>query len=215
MLMARPQTEVTGEGNTESYEEIWVYSLDGKREQLIDTAFSSVQKAACSDDGRYIALLEQSDGARLIYLYDCKTDGLTFLSADGLGDYTADFDWGDNGVLYIMCGDDSMQLMAYDPTAAQAGGEAIYAVEEREGGYGNVGATNGKVYFNDEYGNVYAVDAQSGQRELFDIADGFVLAPDGSSMLLIRYEDGENASMATLVLCDLTSGEQVQIAGRA
>ena len=39
MLMARPQTEVTGEGNTESYEEIWVYSLDGKREQLIDTAF--------------------------------------------------------------------------------------------------------------------------------------------------------------------------------
>ena len=54
-----------------------------------------------------------------------------------------------------------------------------------------------------------------GQRELFDIADGFVLAPDGSSMLLIRYEDGENASMATLVLCDLTSGEQVQIAGRA
>lgn len=215
MLMARPQTEVTGEGNTESYEEIWVYSLDGKREQLIDTAFSSVQKAACSDDGRYIALLEQSDGARLIYLYDCKTDGLTFLSADGLGDYTADFDWGDNGVLYIMCGDDSMQLMAYDPAAAQAGGEAIYAVEEREGGYGNVGAANGKVYFNDEYGNVYAVDAQSGQRELFDIADGFVLAPDGSSMLLIRYEDGENASMATLVLCDLTSGEQVQIAGRA
>ncbi len=212
MIMARPQVELTGDGATETFEEVWVYHQDGKRERLMDTAFSSVQKAVCSRDGRYIALLEQSDGARLLYLYDRRDGGLLFLSAEGMGDYTADLSWGGDGVLYAMCGDDSMQLMAYEPRLAEMGEEPLRAVEEREGGYGNVGAAGGVVYFNDEYGNIYAVDAQSGSRELFDVGDGFLLSPDGSKIVLIVYEDGENTSRATLVLCDLKSGERVQIA---
>ena len=79
MVMARPQVETTGDGTTSTYEEIWLYQLDGTREPLLDTAFSSVQKAAYSPDTRYIALLEQSSGARLLYLYDRRDGGLLFL----------------------------------------------------------------------------------------------------------------------------------------
>lgn len=60
MVMARPQVETTGDGTTSTYEEVWLYQLDGTREPLLDTAFSSVQKAAYSPDTRYIALLEQT-----------------------------------------------------------------------------------------------------------------------------------------------------------
>ena len=94
-------------------------------------------------------------------------------------------------------------------------GESLRAVEEREGGYGNVGEAGGIVYFNDEYGNVYAVDTATGTRELFEIADGFLLSPDGSRMLQIVYEDGENGSLATMYLCDLASGTRMQIAAQA
>lgn len=214
MIMARPQTEISGDGESETYEEIWIYHLNGKREQLMDTPFSSVQKAAYSKDGRYIALLEQSDGTRLLYLYDSQNAGLLFLSSEGLGDYTADFAWGNNGVLYAMCGDDSMQLMAYSTQLAQRGEEAISAVEEREGGHGNVDTAGSKVYFNDEYGNIYTVDVDTGERELFDNGDGFLLSPDGSKMVLILYEDGENESQATLILCDLITGTKLQIAAQ-
>ena len=93
--------------------------------------------------------------------------------------------------------------------------EPLRAVEEREGGYGNVGEAGGIVYFNDEYGNVYAVDTATGTRELFEIADGFLLSPDGSRMLQIVYEDGENGSLATMYLCDLASGTRMQIAAQA
>lgn len=215
MVMARPQVETTGDGTLSTYEEIWLYQLDGSREQLLNTAFSSVQKAAYSPDTRYIALLEQSNGARLLYLYDRQDGGLLFLSAEGLGDYTSDFAWGQDGVLYAMSGSDTMQLMAYDPSLAEIGQEALRAVEEREGGYGNVGEAGGVVYFNDEYGNVYAVDTATGSRELFEIADGFLLSPDGSRMLLIAYEDGEDSALATLYLCDLAAGTRMQIAAQA
>jgi len=215
MVMARPQVETTGDGTTSTYEEVWLYQLDGTRAPLLDTAFSSVQKAAYSPDTRYIALLEQSSGARLLYLYDRRDGGLLFLSAEGFGDYTSDFAWGQDGVLYAMSGSDTMQLMAYDPAVAEMGQEPLRAVEEREGGYGNVGEAGGIVYFNDEYGNVYAVDTATGTRELFEIADGFLLSPDGSRMLQIVYEDGENGSLATMYLCDLASGTRMQIAAQA
>lgn len=215
MVMARPETEVTGEGETSTYEEIWLYQLDGTRERLLDAAFASVEKAAYSPDTRYIALLEQSDGARLLYLYDRLSDGLLFLSAEGLGDYTSDFAWGEDGALYAMSGSDTMQLMAYDPALAALGQEPLRAVEEREGGYGSVGCAYGMVYFNDEYGNVYRVDISTGTRELFEIADGFLLSPDGRYMVLIAYEGGENSNLATLYLCDLEHGTRMQIAAQA
>ncbi|MGN1248815.1 MAG: hypothetical protein ACI4XW_01970 [Candidatus Spyradocola sp.] len=217
MVMARPQREVTGDGVAEQYEEIWVYHpLTGRREQLIDAAFSSVQKAELSRDGRYIAVMELSDGARLMYLYDRLEDSLLFLSAEGLGDYTADFAWGTNGRLYLMSGDDSMQLMCCDPALLnQRGAEAVTAVEEREGGYGNVGAAGGKVYFSDETGSIYAVDAGTGERVLFDEGDGFLLSPDGEKMVVIDYEESETGSVADLMLCDLTSGLCIRIASQA
>lgn len=217
MVMARPQREVTGEGQNEVYEEIWVYHpATGRREQLIDAAFSSVQKAALSRDGRYIAVMELSDGARLMYLYDRIGGSLLFLSAEGLGDYTADFAWGANGRLYLMSGDDSMQLMCCDPALlSQRGAEPITAVEEREGGYGNVGAAGGKVYFSDETGSIYAVDAGSGERVLYDDGDGFLLSPDGGKMVVIDYEESETGSVADLTLCDLDSGLRIRIAAQA
>lgn len=217
LAMARPQREVTGEGQVETYEEIWVYHpTTGRREQLIDAPFSSVQKAALSRDGRYIAVMELSDGARLMYLYDRIEGSLLFLSAEGLGDYTADFAWGANGKLYLMSGDDSMQLMCCNPALlTQRGAEPVTAVEEREGGYGNVGAAGGKVYFSDETGSIYAVDASTGERVLFDDGDGFQLSPDGDKMAVIDYEESETGSVADLTLCDLSSGLRIRIAAQA
>ena len=211
LLMACPQTALSGDGETESIEELWVYGASGKRKKLLETPFFSIQKAAVSPDGRYIAILEAADGDRLLYLYDTQSDALTFLSAEGFGDYTADFCWGENGILYGMCGDESMQMIAFDPKI-QPIEDAFTAVEEREGGNGNVAVSGDHVYFNDEYGNVYSVSILDSTRELYETADGFLLSPDGQNMLLITYDDIETGNQVTLNLKNISSGEKTEIA---
>ncbi len=211
LLMACPQESISGDGEEETVEELWLYAGTGKRSRLLDSLFASVQKAAVSPDGRTIAILEQTGGDRLLYLYDTQNQGLTFLSAEGLGDYTADFCWGANGVLYIMCGDESMQLMAFDPVVTPIE-DALTAVEEREGGNGNVAVSGDSVYFNDEYGSVYAVSTVDATRELYETADGFLLSPDGKQMLLISYDDAEVSNSVTLTLKSTETGEKTEIA---
>lgn len=216
MLMARPIVTETAEGNAITGEELWVYNLNtGRRERLAEAEFASVQKAAFSKDKRYIAILDAQDGARLMYLFDRHNKGLTFLTAEGMGDYTADFAWGKDGRLYAMCGEDHMQLMAYDPALALRGEDALAALEEREGSFGSVGWANGKVCFSDADGKIYALDTETKERELLEESSGFLLSPDGNRMLLIDAEEAEGSTLSTLRVRDMKSGLSVQIAAQA
>lgn len=209
MVMARPVVEE----ETVLGEQLWVYNLNtGRREQLTDAMFVSVQKAAFSKDMRYIAIMDADDGARLMYLYDRRLDALTFLSAEGMGDYTADFAWGGDGRLYAMCGDDSMQLMAYDPSLAQQDLNPLQPLEEREGSFGSVGWANGAVCFADKDGKIYTVDVDTHERVCFEESGGFILSPDGQKMLLTDVEETENGIVTTLRLRDMTTGLTLQIA---
>ncbi len=211
LLMARPMVD---EETGAACEELWAYSLaTGRRGRVTDAVFASIGKAAISKDGRYIAVLEQKDGARWMYLFDRHNEGLQFISAEGMGDYTADFAWGEDNALYAMCGEESMQLMAYDPDAPEE--ERLRAVEEREGSFGSVGAAGGQVYFNDDAGNIYRVGTDGGEREVFATAEAFLLSPDGTKMLLVTYEAAaeEGAQrLATLEVCDLATDARSVIA---
>ena len=216
MVMARPIVEEVDGADAITGEELWVYNLNtGRREQLSDAVFVSVQKAAFSSDWRYLAFVDQDEGARLMYLLDRRSGGLTFLSAEGMGDYTADFAWGTDGRLYAMCGEDSMQLMAYDPVVAQSDEDALTAMEEREGSYGSVGYADGKVFFGDRDGLLYALDAQTHERVQFEETSGFLLSPNGKKMLLIDVELMEDdTTVTTLRVRDMASGLTVQIASQ-
>lgn len=209
MLMARPVVEE----ETISGEEIWVYNLNtGRRIQLCEAQFVSVQKAAFSKDMRYIAIMDIDDGARLMYLFDRRTGGLTFLSAEGMGDYTADFAWGGDGKLYAMCGEDSMHLMSYDPALALRNEDPLTALEEREGSFGSVGWANGTVCFADAQGKIHMLDADTHERVQFEESGGFLLSPDGEKMLLTDLEETETGIVTTLRLRSMSSGLTVQIA---
>ena len=209
MVMARPIVQedvICGE-------ELWVYNLNtGRREQLSEAVFVSVQKAAFSKDNRYIAIMDADEGARLMYLFDRRTGGLTFLTSEGMGDYTADFVWGSDGRLYAMCGDDSMQLMAYDPAMASSGEDAFTTMEEREGSFGSVGWADDRVCFADADGKIYTLDAQTQERTLLEESGGFVLSPDGQKMLLTDVEETDAGVMTTLRLRDMATGLTLQIA---
>lgn len=213
MIMAKPiveEEQVLGE-------EIWVYNLNtGRRERVMDATFTSVQKAAFSADMRYLAIMDADDGARLMYLFDRRSGSLSFLSAEGMGDYTADFTWGADGKLYAMCGEDTVQLTAYDPALALQGKDALIPLEAREGSPGSVGWTNGAVCFADADGKIYMLDAATGERTQFEESAGFVLSPDGQKMLLTDVEEMEDGSLiTTLRIRDMASGLTMQIAQQA
>lgn len=205
-VVARP---LEGE---EAGEEVWIYSLEGQREKLFEGEFSSLQKAAVTADGRYLSLVEQLSGARMVYVYDRQQGGLELLSAQGFGDYTSDIAWSAENKLYAMTGNDVMQLMVYDPSLSGSEQSAVRAVEEREGTYGTLGCAGGWVYFSDEFGDILRVNPETTTRELFTPGDGFQLSNDGQFMAVTMYIDNEDGSVTSYLSVKSIQGqEQAQV----
>lgn len=195
-IMAKPFSTTDDAGMPVTYEEVWRYAFDGSvREKLFDGEFNTLQKAAVSPDGQYLAIIEQLSGMRMVYVYTFEGSTLDLLSTQGFGEYTADMAWSQNNKLYAMTGDDMMQLLMYDPTLAQSEQSATNGVEEREGSFGNIACTGNYVYFYDDNGDVMRVDTTTGVRELFALADGFRMDPTGTYAALSSYVDQDDGSM--------------------
>lgn len=189
-LCARPAIRSDGE----SFEEIWVYNTDGTRFRYLESEITYVQQAKFSNDGRYLAFMDKTEYRQLMYLYDTADKSLDFLSAEGLSDFTVDFSWSDNGLLYVMSGDEEMRLLACDPAMETEDESRVTPVEEAIGSFGSVFCAGEYVYFNDgESGMIVRVEPVEGIRTEYVKGTGFSISPDGKTMLIIRRgEDGDS-----------------------
>ena len=214
-LCAHPISQIEG-NETVAYEQLWIYDTQGKRTPFLDMDFAAVDAARFSPDGNYLAFIERVEAKRLLYLYDMRTGSLDFLSAEGMGDFTASFAWSADNKLYALSGTYSIQLMRFDPSLADQDESRVSAVEERYGGVGNVGCANGKVYINgDAAGTIYEIDLQTGERAEFADGDDFFTAPGGDLMLISYYEtSGENGGYDTqtgVKVRNMDTGEEIEL----
>ena len=122
---------------------MWIIETNGKKTQLELPYFYSVEKAAASADGRYIAILDSGIENKVLYVYDTQEGMLRNLGEEGLGRLTTSFAWDpEQPVIYAMTGEDSLQLKKYDVT--QPG--AVEGVEEQPGADSKIELAGGKVY---------------------------------------------------------------------
>ena len=186
-LMARQiLVENLAGGSTQKYEQLYLYPENDVPKVLADVEMGLIAKAEFSPDGSMVAFIEVSDGFRLLYLYDSRTDTLLYLPGEGLGEYTADFAWNTDGRLYCMCGAEKMQLMLFDPYLSEDDEERIQVVEEREGFSGNIFLCQGKLYLNGDDNMIYVLDPATQERGGY--ADGSILSitEDGRYMAILR-----------------------------
>jgi hypothetical protein len=127
-------------------------------------------KAEFSDDGKYIAFLEQGDTNRSLYIYNTTNNTILTAAEAGFGVDTANFVWGSGDeykdVIYAITGENEMlQMMAYKlPESGNNSTPVVETLAENAFTEGDMGFFNGKIYYS-QYGEnpsdtgVYTFDA--------------------------------------------------------
>ena len=198
-------------------EKLWIIETNGKKTQLELPYFYSVEKAAASADGRYIAILDSGIENKVLYVYDTQEGMLRNLGEEGLGRLTTPFAWDpEQPVIYAMTGEDSLQLKKYDVT--QPG--AVEGVEEQPGADSKIELAGGKVYFadksaNDGAGMIYSVDIASQERKEITQGVDFTISNDGGYLAAVvpvkNEEDPEALSYAVTIKNLTTEAEPVEV----
>jgi hypothetical protein len=144
-----------GDNGTEAttYEKIYMCEVGAKTPTLLsDFEYSSIQKAVFSDDGRYLAFLDNQEGKRSLYIYDTsdtKASQVSTAAESGFGEDTASFTWGSgtaNHTIYGITGEsDMLQLMAYELKDNQL--PKVETLMESAFTEGSMGFYDGKVYY--------------------------------------------------------------------
>ncbi len=194
-------------------EKLWTLDINGRIQNVDTPEFSSIDKAAYSFDGRYLALLDVSIENRVLYVYDFTSGALINLGEEGFGSQTTSFAWSESeDVLYAMSGYESLQLRKC--SFAGDGSFVISAVEEQAGDEGNIAVFGQRVFFADSVaGKVYEIGET--RRELATGTD-IRISPDGKKLLVLETTASQNEQVLTsLKLCDIDSGETTLIASHA
>ena len=185
-------------------EKLWILDPNGRIKNIDTPDFFSIDEAAFSVDGRYIALLDVSIENRVLYVYDFETQTLYNLGEEGFGSLTASFAWSDStDELYAMTGTDAMQLMSC--IFLPDGSVQVAPVEEEPGAQGRLAVFNGTVYYADSAaGQVYEIATP---RRNITSGDDIKISPDGKSLLVLdTYSTVDEQVLTSLKLCDIESG---------
>lgn len=143
-----------------SYEKLYLKEVDSTTPTLLsDFEYLNIKKAEFSDDGKYIAFLEQGDKNRSLYIYNTATNTILTAAEAGFGVDTANFVWGtdDYGyVIYAITGEnETLQLMAYKlPAAGSNSLPSVETLAENAFTEGDMGFYDGKIYFS-QFGATY------------------------------------------------------------
>ncbi|HBU12620.1 MAG TPA: hypothetical protein DEB31_07825 [Clostridiales bacterium] len=197
-------------------EELWYIGKDGVHHQVDIRDFYSVERAAVSPDGRYLAILDAGMADKLLYVYNLQTGELRNLGEEGFGDNTASFVWDTReNALYAMTGYGTLQLTKYDFSLPE--GERITSVEEKHGAESRIAFADGALYFADvavgELGEIYRVDIETVEREQVAQGIDFALSPDGRYLVALVPAPGDEESVLhDLVLHDLNTGANTTLA---
>ncbi len=216
MLFTRPAPADAGSSDaTSSMVTLWTVDGSGKKAQLTDTAFSTIDTAAFSPDGTKLAFLTQEGDAEALNLYDMASGQSRNLNEEGLGTTTSAFTWDSMGkALYAMSGEgDNVQPMKYDFTAPE--NERISSIEEISAKADSMGYLNGDVYFNDQPENapgIYRIKPGTAH-ELFAKGQSFQISADGKWMAMLDQSPAraEGEDLNTLTLKDMATGAETVI----
>ncbi|MGI6705918.1 MAG: hypothetical protein ACOX6S_06545 [Clostridia bacterium] len=193
-------------------EEVWIGGVDGQRQPFMENEFSSILQARFSPDGKKLALLEQLEDFRILYIYDIETKEILDLSDEGFGTHTITFCWSDDSrTVYAMTGEEEPYLMAYD--LEQDPDERLRQLEDQPGTYGDVEFWNDRLYFADENagdgGVIYSLDPAGGSRAVFAQGSSLKLSPDGEWMAIEELMEGEEDELLTrLKIRNMANGEE-------
>jgi hypothetical protein len=142
-----------GEGSeSTSYVKLYLYDVTTSKASLLtDVEFNDILQAEFSDDGQYVAFIDQGQKARVLYIKDttAPVDMVMTASEAGLGVDTASFTWGsnqaDHTIFAITGEDDMLQMMSW--TLKGDGEPVVQTLVEQEFTEGSIGYFGGKVYY--------------------------------------------------------------------
>lgn len=203
-----------GSGGTEAtrYEKLYMNTVNSTTPTLISNIeYTDIGSAEFSDDGRYLAFLEEGDGdnSRTLYIYDYNgnLDQVATAAEAGFGVDTASFTWGsgtDAHTLYAITGEgDMLELMSY--TIQDSGEPKVDTLVENAFTEGEMGYYDGKVY----YSQYDSEDSNSSKSGIFtyDLATRAINRVSTGTDFLMNRKSGEMAVLYTdstdNSICDL------------
>jgi hypothetical protein len=209
-------------------QKLMLVDAKGTEQPVADSSeFSNITKALYSSDGKYIAILDNDNDNRILYVCNTETNEVLNMGEEGLGTLTDDFVWNsEKDVLYSISGnftdegEENKQLMMTDFTKSDYKPAAL---EEQSIASGKMGFAGGKVYFSDDTDNgleIYTYDPVTDTRtKLADGAD-FTLSPDGKYMeyLVASASSGSSDSedqYFDIMLLNLSTSEKKVLAEKA
>ena len=201
-------------------EKLWIQNVNGREFSLDVSDFYTIDKAAFSSDGRYIAILDVSIDNRVLYVYDFEnesgTESLINMGEEGFGSQTAAFCWSDKGsTLYAMTGNNKMQMRSC--TFLPDGSFNIQAVEEQAGAEGHIAVSQGRLFFASYTASGGVVYEIGEERTALTSGIDFCVSPDGTKLLVkeMQHSSEEEQVLTGLKLYDIVSGVETPIADNA
>lgn len=172
-----------GAQDENSYEQLWMYSLDGTYRALLRFEFYAIDSAAYSPDGRRLAVLEQAQEGSHLYVFDVDTNELlTDLAEAGFGNTISAFTWdGLGNTIYAISGSSGMQVHQYDFTIPDE--SKRHSIVDKHGAdEGSIAFCEGEIYFveatMEEGSNIYSIKPEGGVRKEFLRGSSFELSTD-------------------------------------
>lgn len=168
-------------------EQLFICAADGKKQPLLEEPFARIGPVRVSKDGKWLALIEESDSARMLYLVQMETGQLRHLG-EQVGSLTIGFDWGEDGKLYCMSGMGSVGLKSYDVTVPEdAETSPVQPLEEQEGETGTLETLSNAILFSDGEDTIYSLNPLEFERKVLTNGAQFVLSASKDKMAIIAY----------------------------
>ena len=184
--------------------ELWEYDARDNARQIMDQPLSSIGGAAYAPDGKWLAFTEATDTDQKLYLANLQTGEILFPDDQN---YISGFDWGDDGRLYYMGGDDLVYLIGYDPAT-----DIIEYLEDIEGVEGDFETQGGNIVFSDDTMNIYRLNPADGVRVRIAEGGEFRVSPDDAYIACLAYStEGDFDTYAHLYIMDFETRTRVTI----
>ena len=203
---------------THSYEELWLADSSGERSRVLNFEFYTIERAAFSPSGHFLAVLERTEEGANLYAFNTNTWELAAdLTSEGFGNMVSSFTWDRLGTkIYAICLNDGIALHEYDfsvPSSAKRH-LSVYNGNIDEG---SLGFHDGRVYFTysdmDDGTWIYSIMPKGGASIKFREGSAFAISKDGAFMALSTSSDFAVQSDSTtgFRIINLITGEDVKV----
>lgn len=193
----------SGDGVLTDSETLWILE-QGTTRKLAIKRFEAIQQAVFSPDGRYISVLDSSEGGAL-YIYDSIENKIYDMADEGLGAGTQSFSWSDTSeVIYAVTGDEESKLIscAFLPD----GTLNIVTLRSLTSSYGEVCVSKGRVFYSEgdfDTGGIYEYGEPD---RVLTRGYDFIISHDGRYLLVLEISSAEDAGLTSLKLYDIQTG---------